>query len=114
MNKAPLYFIQNDSQLKVVWKYVSHGPNFVWLERLGDGLVSKPKSDEFFEGYLAIRSNLLSQVLNNIDSDRSHENKSYIYDIYVEPEESGVWFKLYKTCIHKLPVIRECLELGQV
>lgn len=111
MSKIPSFYYLNEDGLNTVWKYVSHGKDFVWVKRLGDAITLKIFKDDFITKFNVLRSQRLNTVLAELYKKESAVVQCYIYDVYIENENDGKWYILYKTNIHTTPVCREAIRL---
>jgi hypothetical protein len=111
-NSLPEFYVEANS-LPIVWRYRSHGRDDVWLYRLGDSYIKKVSLSYFVENFLPIRGVKINALLSQIASEEENQAKPYIYDLYSEKEDTGVWYKLYQTSLHESPAIRKPIPLKQ-
>jgi hypothetical protein len=66
------YYIQH-IEMKVIWKYLAHSGDSIWIERMGDKLVRSLKIDEFIELFSPIKGERVVHELNYLTkSDLGH------------------------------------------
>jgi hypothetical protein len=111
LNNFPQYFYTIDSDTKFIWKLDSWGQDFVWMVRLGDALAWKYNWNELGSFFHPIRSPKLSSVLDQIYQSERNKQQKHIYDLYIEKEARGEWYKLYQTTIHQTPIKRSPVKL---